>query len=146
MPAGKKRLLGQYLDSSQYQMAKRVARDREQGFGQLRFGGRQGRRRIGHKEKCALVHVRARRSDERLDIVGIGGERAIEKAAPLRHIVRGPTFIVTSQTLKIEVQRVGDRGLLRASSFGGDELGVQRIRKTRDDFVLHVNKIAALHL
>ena len=41
-------------------------------------------------KKCALDHVRARRSNERVDIVGIGGERAIEKAARLRNIVRGP--------------------------------------------------------
>ena len=45
--------------------------------------------RIGHKENCAFDHVRARRSNERVDIVGIGGERAIEKAARLRNIVRG---------------------------------------------------------
>ena len=40
-------------------------------------------------ETCARDRVRARRSNERVDIVGIGGKRAIEKAARLRHIVRG---------------------------------------------------------
>ena len=83
----------------------------------------------------------ARRSDERVDIVGIGDERAIEKAARLRNIVRGPTLIEPSQTLKIEVHRVGVRGLFRASRLGGDELGVQRARQPRDDFVLHVEEI-----
>ena len=38
---------------------------------------------------CALVNIRRRRSDERVDIVGIGGERAIEKPARLRDGVGG---------------------------------------------------------
>ena len=86
-------------------------------------------------------HVRARRSNERVDIVGIGGERAIEKAARLRNIVRGQTLIEPSQALKIEVHRVGVRGLFRASRLGGDEFGVERARQARDDFVLHVEEI-----
>ena len=133
--------LGEYVDNSQVQMCARMVRDRRQGFGQLRFGRREGRHGIGHKRKCARAHIRARRSDERVDIVGIGGERAIEKAARLRHIVRGHTLIEPSQTLKIEVHRVGVRGLFRASRLGGDELGVQRARQARDDFVLHVEEI-----
>ncbi len=44
---------------------------------------------IGHKDICAVDHVRARRSNKRVDIAGVGGERAIEKAARLPNIVRG---------------------------------------------------------
>jgi hypothetical protein len=45
-----------------------------------------------------------------VDIVGVSGERAIEKAARLRKIVRGRfTLIEPSQTLKIEVPRVAVR-------------------------------------
>jgi hypothetical protein len=52
----------------------------------------------------------ARRSNERVDIVGIGGERAIEKAARARHSVGGRhTLVEPSQSLKIEVHRVGGR-------------------------------------
>ncbi len=93
------------------------------------------------KEFAPVDSVRARRSNERVDIVGIGGERAIEKAARLRDIVRGQTPIEPSQTLKIEVHRVGVRRLFRASRLGGDELGVERARQARDDFVLHVEEI-----
>ena len=75
--------------SPRYIWRARMVRDRRQGFGQLRFGRSEGRHGIGHKGQCALGRVRARRSDERVDIVGIGGERAIEKAARLRDIVRG---------------------------------------------------------
>ena len=82
-----------------------------------------------------------RRSNERIDIVGIGGERAIEKAARLRTMVWGHTLIEPSQTLKIQVHRVGVRRLFRASRLGGDELGVQSARQPRDDFVLHVEEI-----
>ena len=46
---------GEYVDKSQQHMATRMVRDRRQGFGQLRFGRREGRHGIGHKEKCALV-------------------------------------------------------------------------------------------
>ena len=81
--------------------------------------------------------------NERVDIVGIGGERAIEKASRLPDIVGGPTLIVPSQTLKIEVHRVGARGLFRATRLGGDELGVQRACETRDDFVLHVEEVGS---
>ena len=133
--------LGHYVDKSQVQMAERMVRDRGQGFGQLRFGRREGRHGIGHKEICALAHVRARRSNESVDIVGIGGERAIEKAVRLSDIVRGYTLIEPSQPLKIEVHRIGVRGLFRPSRFGGDELGVERAGQTRDDFVLHVEEI-----
>ena len=90
---------------------------------------------------CALDAVRRRRSDQRFDIVGIGGERAIEKATRLRHNVRGQTLVEASQTLKIEVHRVGVRRLFRSSRFGGDELGVQRAGQAGDDFVLHVEEI-----
>ena len=81
--------LGEYVDKSQLHMATRMVRDRRQGFGQLRFGRGEGRHGIGHKEICAPDHVRGRRSNERVDIVGIGGERAIEKAARSRNIFRG---------------------------------------------------------
>ena len=86
-----------------------MVRDHGQGFGQFRFGRREGRNRIGHEDSCALDHVRARRSDERIGIVGIGGERAIEKTVRLGKTVRGRTPIQPSQTLKIEVHRVGQQ-------------------------------------
>ena len=62
---------------------------------------------IGHKENVRL-RVASARADpiERVDIVGIGGERAIEKAARLRNIVRGQTLIEPSQTLKIVIHRI----------------------------------------
>ena len=41
--------LGEYVDKSQVQMAERMVRDRRQGFGQLRFGRREGRHGIGDK-------------------------------------------------------------------------------------------------
>jgi hypothetical protein len=53
-------------------MATRMVWDRRQGFGQLRFGRRKGRNTIGPKEKCAFDYVRACRSNERVNIVGIG--------------------------------------------------------------------------
>ena len=70
-----------------------MVRDRGQGFGQLRFGRGKGRRAIGHKEMYAFGYVRARRSNERLDIARIDGERTIAEAARLRDIVRGPTLL-----------------------------------------------------
>ena len=54
---------------------------------------------------------------------------------------RDQTAVEPSQTLKIEVHRVGVRGLFRPSRLGGDELGVQRACQARDDFVLHVEEI-----
>ena len=47
--------LGEYVDKSQLHMAARMVWDRRQGFGQLRFGRREGRHRIGHKRICALA-------------------------------------------------------------------------------------------
>ena len=43
--------------------------------------------------------------------------------------------------MKIIVQRIRLRGLFGAARLGGDQLGVQRPRQTRDDFVLHVEEI-----
>ena len=56
-------------------------------------------------------------------------------------MVRGQTLIEPSQTLKIEVHRVGVRSLFRASRLDGDKLGVQRVRQTRDDLILHIEEI-----
>ena len=44
------RALGPRLDKSQVHVAERMVRDRRQAFGQLRFGGREGRHGIGRKE------------------------------------------------------------------------------------------------
>jgi transposase len=114
--------LGQYVDEPQQRMARGVVRDRRQGSGQLRFGRREGRQAIGHKEMYAFDCVRPRRSNERVDIVGIDGERAVEKAARLPDVVRGSTLVEPSLTLKIEVHRVGGRRLFRAARLSGDEL------------------------
>jgi hypothetical protein len=133
--------LGEYIDIPQQSMGARAVWNRRQGFAQLCFGRREGRHGIGHKEICALAHVPARQSNERVDIVGIGGERAIEKAARLRNIVGGRALIEPSHSLKIEVHRVGGRGQFRTSRLSGDELGVERARQTRDDFILHVEEI-----
>ncbi len=105
-------------------MATRVVRDRGQSFDQFRLGRSQGRRGVGHKDEVALDYVRSRRSNERLDIVGIGGKRAIEKAARSSDTVRGHTLVEPSQALEKEVNRVGGRGLFGASRLGGDEFGV----------------------
>jgi hypothetical protein len=56
-------------------------------------------------------------------------------------MVSGHTLVEPRQTLKIEVHRVGVRGLFGASRLGGDELGVERVRQARDDFILHVEEI-----
>ena len=122
------RRVGVDLDNAQAHMGGACLETDDRALSQLRFGRREGRRRISHKKKCAFDYVRARRSNERVDIVGIGGERAIEKAARPRQIVRGPSSIPASQTLKIEVRRVGVRGLFRTSRLGGDEFSVQCVR------------------
>src|SRR5271166_4998117 len=132
------RALGEYVDNSQQRMHKRAVWEQRHGFGQLRFRVSKG----GHRSRAHVrKHVRACRFDERVDIGGIGGERAIEKAARLLDVIRGRTLIEPGQTLKIEVDRVGVRGLFRPSRLGGGELGVQRVRQARDDFVLHVEQI-----
>ena len=48
------RALGENVDKSQPHMATRMVRDRRQGFGQFRFGRREGRHGIGHKRIYAL--------------------------------------------------------------------------------------------
>ena len=133
--------LGANLDKSQIHMGARMVRDQCQGLGQFRLRPGEGRRGIGHNEIRAFDHVRARQFDERVDISGIGNERAIEKTMRSRDIVRGLTLVDPSETLKIEVHRVGVRRLFRASSLRGCNLSVERIRQTRDDFVLHVEEI-----
>ena len=76
--------LGPYLDKSQVQVPERMVWDRGQCFGQLRFGSREGRHGIVHKDKCPqsclrAPIVRARR------VVGVGGYARSKK---LRACVR----------------------------------------------------------
>jgi hypothetical protein len=92
-------------------------------------------------KECAPSRTSASRSNKRLDIVGIDGERAIEEAACLRHIFRDHTLIEPSQTLKIKVHRVGVRGFLRPPHLRCDKLCVQRPRKARYNLVLHVKEV-----
>jgi hypothetical protein len=67
---------------------------------------------------------------------------ARSKKLRARHSVGGRhTLVEPSQSLKIEVHRVGARDLLCASRLGGHKLGVERGRQARDDFVLHVEEI-----
>ena len=135
------RALRQDLNIPEKRMAAGVVRERRQSFRQLRFGGGEGRRRVGDKRISAVGDVGRRRSNERVDIVGIGGERAIEKLARLRNMVRGPAPMEPGQALKKEIHRVGVGRLFGASRLGGGELGVQRVRQTPNDFVLHVEEI-----
>jgi hypothetical protein len=83
----------EYVDQSQCHVAKRIVGDRGQRFGQLRFRRHEGCRWIGHEGKRVLDRVNRRRSNEHVDIVAVGGERAIEKALRLRHIFRARTLI-----------------------------------------------------
>ena len=99
---------------------------------------------IGHKRHCAVAHVRRSRSNERLDIVGIGGERAIVKAARSPDIDRGEALIEPSQSLRIEVHRVGVRSVCsarRASTAALLNCASSVLASRRDDFVLHVEEI-----
>ena len=77
------RALGQYVDKSQKHMASRMVRNQRQGFGQFHFGRYESPAGSVTKEICALDLIRARRSNQRVDIVGVGQQRAIEKTARL---------------------------------------------------------------
>ena len=100
------RALSKYPRSSQVHMGTRMIRDRKQGFGQLRFGRGERCNGIAHKQICSADNVCGRRSNERLRIAGINGQREIEKAARSHNIFRVQALIEPSQTLKVEVHRV----------------------------------------
>jgi hypothetical protein len=101
---------GEDLDMSQHPQRKRMVGDQRQGCGQFRFGRREGRFGVGCKGVRAREHVRSPRFDDRIDVAGIGGDRAIEKAARLCDSVGRYTPVEPGPTLKIEVHRVGRRG------------------------------------
>ena len=96
---------------------------------------------IDHKGISAVGYVGRRRANERVDIVGIGGERAIEKTARLRNMVRGPAAMEPGQALKKEVHRIGIGRLFGVARLNGGDLSAQRVRQAPDDFVLHVEEI-----
>jgi hypothetical protein len=122
--------LGHYVDKSQEHMARRMVWDRRQGFDQFRFGRREGA--VGLVTKNNAPSATSTRADPTrgVDIAGIGGERAIKKAARLRQSFTGPTFVEPGQTLKIEihlelierapnafVSTIKDRNLFRDATF-----------------------------
>src|ERR1700722_8364085 len=133
--------VGVDLDESQVHMAARMVWDRRHGFGQLRLSRSECLNTICRKEKFAFDYVRACRSDERVNIAGIGGERAVEKAASLRDIIGGYTLIEPSRTLKIAVHRVGVRRVFRAPRLGAYEPRVERIGEPRHGLVLHIEQV-----
>ena len=107
------RALGVHADKPQQHMTKRVVQDRNKAL--INFASAVSKAAFGSvtNKFAPSATSHARRADQRVNIAGIGGERAIEKAARLRHILGGPTFVVTSQTLKMEVHEVWGRGLFR---------------------------------
>src|ERR1700722_16487948 len=124
-----RRAVGVDLDEPQVHMATRMVWDRRHDLDQLILSGFKCRNTIGRKEKFAFDYVRACRSDERVNIIRIGGERSVEKAASLRNIVGGYTPIEPCQTLKIEIHRVRVRRLFRAPRLRAYEPLVERIRE-----------------
>ena len=81
-----------------------------------------------------------------MDIVGIRGERTLEKAARLRDMAWSSAAMDPGQTLEKEVHRIGIGRLFGPAGFDGRELIAERIRQTSNDLVLHVNKIADFDL
>ena len=75
------------MSTNPKRMAKGVVRDRKRCSSQLRFGRREGRQAISDKEMYAFGRVRPRRPNQRVDIVRIGQERTLEKAARLLDVV-----------------------------------------------------------
>ena len=114
--------------------------DRRQGFDQLRFGRRE-RRAIGHDRIVPGIASMRADPDERIDIVGIGGERAIEKAARLRDVLGAHTLVEPSHALKIEVHRIRVRRSVPRAAPRRRPAAFSALGEARDDLVLHVEKI-----
>jgi hypothetical protein len=68
--------LGRDIDVTQHRVRTRMVSDQRQRFGQFRPGRRHSDGHVFDEEMRALDHVCARRSGERVDIVGVSGERA----------------------------------------------------------------------
>ena len=78
---------------------------------------------------------------ERVDVVGIERRSRDRKSrAPAPHC-QGSCPLLNQASLGNRGPSSRDSASFRASRLGGDELGVQRARQPRDDFVLHVEEI-----
>ena len=126
--------LGEYIDIPQQSVGARVVWNRRQGFAQLCFGRREGR--MGSDTKKFAPSRTSARAVNETRIVGIGGQRAIEKAARLRNM--SGSALSAEPFLENRGPSVGGRGQLRTSRLSGDKMGIERARQARDDFVLRV--------
>jgi hypothetical protein len=112
---------------------------------------RLGQCGLGRREMLgSVVREKIRRSNQFcrrhrnqcVDIAGIERQRAIETVACPRKVFRRGPFVVLSQTLKIEVERIWVRRCFGAASFGGGELDSEPVGKPGDNLVLHVEEVA----
>ena len=74
-------------------------------------------------------------------LIGIELQGPLEQSARRSQIIGHESLVPPSQALKTEVHRIGICRPLRASGLGDKELRVYRVRKARDDFVLHVEEV-----
>jgi hypothetical protein len=83
--------LSEYIDKSKPNMPVRMVWSQGQGRSQFGFGRGKGREGIGREGHCAFERMRRSRSDERIDVLGIGCKREIEEFACLHSMVKGNT-------------------------------------------------------
>ena len=81
--------LGPYVDKSQAHMARAWSGTDDKAV--VNFASPAAKAAVGSvtKEFAPSIASAPCRSDERVDIVGVGGECAVKKAARLRNITRG---------------------------------------------------------
>ena len=90
------------------------------------------------------MRVRARQSNERVDIVGIDGERTRSqkpRALGAQDFHGSDPYCTKPKPENRGPSSRGSQAFSRASRLGGGKLGVERVRQAGDDFVLHVEEI-----
>src|SRR5271166_2066662 len=130
-----------HLDHTQAQMGYCIVRSERQRLSQSYFGRVKSRRAIVRKEVQREGKIRGGSRDKPHYVGGIERQSPFEQAVCLRNVVRCDALGQQSPAPKDQVRRVGTLRSLRPPSLGVHELRAERVRKTGNDFVLHVEEV-----
>ena len=125
----------------QYGAGVRVVRPQSERLTEVGLGGTQSLDAVFGQPISDRGYIDPGATDQRVDIVRIEIESAVEVRARLVEELGGLTFVEERKPKEIVVHRIRVRGALGAARFGGGELLPEPIGEAGDDLVLHVEEI-----
>ena len=129
------------MHNTQIHMGLRVPWGHGQSLDQGRLGSGEARGPVSVRKVSAAIKVNYGRADQCFDVTGI--ERQARSKKPRACVMYSGviSLVHTSHALEIQVHRIRMQRTFRPPRLGLNQLSIQRVGKSRHDFVLHIEQI-----